>query len=68
MYMFSAGADSRPHVMSPELIQSYLRRKFIRPLETMPLTERVAGAVLAEFRNRPEQAAEVVTRTSTPHA
>jgi hypothetical protein len=64
MFMFSSGPDNRAHVMSPDLIRSYLRRKFIRPVETVPLTERAAGAVVAEFANEPGRAAELASRVT----
>jgi hypothetical protein len=62
MYMFSAALGQRPHVMSPDLIQTYLRRKLIRPLESVPLTERIAGAVIAEFQSKPQRAGELAGR------
>jgi len=62
MFMFSSGTENRAHVMSPDLIRSYLRRGFIRPLESAPLTERAANAVVADFANAPERAAELASR------
>jgi hypothetical protein len=63
MFMFSAGNDKRAQVMSPDLIRSYLRRNLIRPLERgAPLTERVASAVVAEFKSSPERTSQLTTR------
>jgi len=62
MFMFSSGPDNHTHVMSPDLIRSYLRRGYIRALESAPLTERVAHAVVADFANTPDRAAELATR------
>ncbi|SPE35194.1 hypothetical protein SBBP1_80028 [Burkholderiales bacterium] len=62
MFMFSSGPENRAHVMSPDLIHSYLRRGFIRPLESAPLTERAAHAVVADFANVPNRAAELASR------
>ncbi len=62
MFMFSSGPDNHTHVMSPDLIRSYLRRGYIRALESAPLTERAANAVVADFANTPERAAELATR------
>jgi hypothetical protein len=62
MFMFSSGPENRAHVMSPELIRSYLRRSLIRPLERAPLTERAAQAVVADFADAPDRAAELATR------
>lgn len=62
MYMFSSGAENRAHVMSPDLIRSYLRRDLIRPLESAPLTERAASAVVADFAGAPQRADELTSR------
>ena len=62
MYLFTSGPENHSHVMSPDLIRSYLRRDFIRPLESAPLTERAAQAVVADFSNTPERAAELAGR------
>ena len=62
MFMFSSGADNRAHVMSPDLIRSYLRRDYIRPLESAPLTERAAHAVVADFASTPERAQTLTSR------
>ena len=62
MFMFSSGPDNRAHVMSPELIRSYLRRDYIRPLESAPLTERAAHAVVADFANTPDRAQALASR------
>ncbi len=62
MFMFSSGPENRAHVMSPDLIHSYLRRGYIRALESAPLTERAAHAVVADFANAPDRAAELTTR------
>jgi hypothetical protein len=64
MFMFSSGAENKPHVMSPDLIRSYLRRKYIRSLENVPLTERAASAVVADFANEPDRAAELASRVT----
>ena len=65
MYMFSSGTDNHAHVMSPELIRSYLRRDYIRPLESAPLTERAAHAVVADFASAPERAEALTSRLVT---
>jgi hypothetical protein len=62
MFMFSSGPENHTHVMSPELIRSYLRRGYIRALESAPLTERAAHAVVADFANTPDRAAELASR------
>jgi len=62
MFMFSSGTDHHAHVMSPDLIRSYLRRDYIRPLESAPLTERAAHAVVADFANAPDRAEALTSR------
>jgi hypothetical protein len=62
MFMFSSGTDHHAHVMSPDLIRSYLRRDYIRPLESAPLTERAAQAVVADFANAPDRAEALTSR------
>jgi len=62
MFMFSSGTDNHAHVMSPDLIRSYLRRDYIRPLESAPLTERAAHAVVADFANSPDRAQALTSR------
>jgi hypothetical protein len=62
MFMFSSGTDNHAHVMSPDLIRSYLRRDYIRPLESAPLTERAAHAVVADFAGSPDRAEALTSR------
>jgi hypothetical protein len=62
MFMFSSGTDNHAHVMSPDLIRSYLRRDYIRPLESAPLTERAAHAVVADFASTPDRAQVLTSR------
>jgi len=64
MFMFSSGAHNRAHVMSPELIHSYLRRGYIRALESAPLTERAAHGVVADFAADPQRATELTGRVA----
>jgi Protein of unknown function (DUF1631) len=62
LFMFSSGVDNKAHVMSPELIKTYLRRSYIRPLETEPLMRRAVDAVVSEFEKSPNRAAELAAR------
>jgi hypothetical protein len=48
--------------MSPDLIRSYLRRDYIRPLESAPLTERAAHALVADFASAPDRADALTSR------
>ncbi len=62
LFMFSSGTDNHAHVMSPDLIRSYLRRDYIRPLESAPLTERAAHALVADFASAPDRAEALTSR------
>jgi hypothetical protein len=62
LFMFSSGTDNKAHVMSPELIKTYLRRNYIRPLESEPLMRRAVDAVMSEFEKSPKRAAELAAR------
>jgi hypothetical protein len=62
LFMFSSPSDSKAHVMSPELIKTYLRRAYIRPLESEPLMRRAVDAVVADFEKSPKRAAELAAR------
>jgi len=62
LFMFSSGTDGKAHVMSPELIKTYLRRNYIRPLESQPLMRRAADAVVSEFEKSPKRVAELAAR------
>lgn len=62
LFMFSSGVDNKAHVMSPELIKTYLRRNYIRPLESEPLMRRAVDAVMSEFDRSPKRAAELAAR------
>ena len=62
LFMFSSGTDNKAHVMSPELIKTYLRRAYIRPMESEPLMRRAVDAVVSEFEKSPKRAAELAAR------
>jgi hypothetical protein len=48
--------------MSPELIKTYLRRAYIRPLVSEPLMRRACDAVVSEFEKSPKRAEELAAR------
>jgi hypothetical protein len=62
LFMFSSGVDNKAHVMSPELIKTYLRRAYIRPLVSEPLMRRACDAVVSEFEKSPKRAEELAAR------
>jgi hypothetical protein len=49
MFMFSSGRDGQPHVLSPDQVRAYVKRNHLRPLDQVPLTERVANAVVGDL-------------------
>jgi len=62
LFMFSSGVDNKAHVMTPELIKTYLRRSYIRPLETEPMMRRAVDAVVSEFEKSPKRVEELAAR------
>jgi hypothetical protein len=62
MFLFSGGTGNEPHVMSPDLVRSYVRREYIQSLDTVSLTDRIASAVLADFDRDPTRVERLTTR------
>jgi hypothetical protein len=62
LFMFSCDADKSTRVLSPETIKSYLRQGWLKPLETVPLSKRVADRVIGEFERSPKRAEELARR------
>jgi hypothetical protein len=44
------------------MLKSYLARKYIEPLESVPLTKRAVDAVVADFEALPNRAAAMAER------
>jgi len=49
-------------VLSSDMLKSYLARKYIEPLESVPLTKRAVDAVVADFESTPDRAAAMANR------
>ena len=69
--MFSNEADKSTRVLSPQTIKSYLKQGWLKPLETVSLTKRVADRVVGELERSPKRAEELVRKigagaTATP--
>lgn len=62
LFMFSSDTDKSTRVLSPQTIKSYLKQGWLKPLETVPLTKRLANRVLGEFERSPERAEELARR------
>jgi hypothetical protein len=44
------------------MLKSYLARKYIEPLEAVPLTKRAVDAVVADFERVPDRAKSMANR------
>ncbi|HET9023725.1 MAG TPA: DUF1631 family protein, partial [Burkholderiaceae bacterium] len=62
LFLFSGEHDQKAHVLSADTLKSYLARKYIEPLESVPLTKRAVDAVVADFEGAPERAKELANR------
>jgi hypothetical protein len=62
LFMFSNEADKSTRVLSPQTIRSYLKQGWLKPLETVPLTKRVANRVLGQFERSPKAAEELARK------
>jgi len=59
LFLFAGEHDHKAHVLSADMLKSYLARKYIEPLESVGLTKRAVDAVVADFENAPERAANL---------
>ena len=62
LFMFSSDADKSARVLSPQTIKSYLKQGWLKPLESVPLTKRVAKRVIGEFERSAKRAEELAVR------
>jgi hypothetical protein len=62
LFMFSGEPDGKAHVMPPNVIKSYLKKGYLKPLETTPLTKRAVDGVVGEFEKMPKRAEELAAR------
>jgi len=65
LFMFSGEPDGKAHVMPPDVIKSYLKKGYLKPLETTPLTKRAVDGVVGEFEKTPKRAEELAARYMT---
>jgi hypothetical protein len=66
LFMFSGEPDGKAHVMPPDVIKSYLKKGYLKPLETTPLTKRAVDGVVGEFEKMPKRAQELAARYTAP--
>jgi hypothetical protein len=62
LFLFAGEHDQKAHVLSSDMLKSYLARKYIEPLESVPLTKRAVDAVVADFESAPDRAATLANR------
>ncbi|MGH6611201.1 MAG: DUF1631 family protein [Burkholderiaceae bacterium] len=62
LFLFASEHDQKAHVMSADMLKSYLARKYIEPLEAVPLTKRAVDAVVADFEKVPDKAKSMASR------
>ena len=62
LFLFAGEHDQKAHVLSSDMLKSYLARKYIEPLESMPLTKRAVDAVVADFESAPDRATNLAKR------
>ena len=62
LFMFSCAQESQARVLAPDVLKSYLKRGFLKPLEQEPLMKRAVEGVVGEFEKMPERAEELAAR------
>jgi hypothetical protein len=62
LFLFAGEHDQKAHVLSSDMLKSYLARKYIEPLESVPLTKRAVDKVVADFESAPDRAATLAKR------
>lgn len=62
LFLFSGEHNQKAHVLSADTLKSYLARKYIEPLESVPLMKRAVDAVVADFEGSPDRARELANR------
>jgi len=62
LFLFSANREKDAHVLPPDVLKSYLKRGYLKALETTPLTRRAVDQVVGDFERTPKFAQELVSR------
>jgi hypothetical protein len=62
LFLFASEHDAKAHVLSSDMLKSYLARKYIEPLESVALTKRAVDAVVADFESTPDRASAMAAR------
>jgi len=62
LFLFSGEHNQKAHVLSADTLKSYIARKYIEPMESVPLMKRAVDAVVADFEGSPDRAKELANR------
>jgi hypothetical protein len=62
LFMFSCAQESQARVLAPDVLKSYLKRGFLKPLEHDPLMKRAVDGVVGDFEKMPKRADELTER------
>ncbi len=62
LFMFSCEKELQARVLAPDVLKSYLKRGFLKPLERDPLMKRAVDGVMSEFEKTPRRAEELAAR------
>ncbi|MGE5338523.1 MAG: DUF1631 family protein, partial [Gemmatimonadota bacterium] len=62
LFMFSCSQETQARVLAPDVLKSYLKRGFLKPLEHDPLMKRAVDGVVSEFERSPKRAEELASR------
>jgi Protein of unknown function (DUF1631) len=62
LFLFSGEHNQKAHVLSADTLKSYIARKYIEPMESIPLMKRAVDAVVADFEGAPDRAKELANR------
>jgi hypothetical protein len=62
LFLFSSNHEKDALVLPPNVIKSYLKREYIKPMEAMPLTRRAVDGLVGNFERMPKFAQDLAAR------
>lgn len=62
LFMFSCTQESQARVLAPDVLKSYLKRGFLKPLEHDPLMKRAVDGVVGDLEKMPKRGEELAAR------
>lgn len=66
LFLFSIDKTNAAQVMAPPVIKSYLKKGWLKPIEKMPLMQRVVDRVVGEFEKMPARREALAGRYAPP--